>query len=64
MSFTKLGLPQTLVTALAEHKYTTAYHIQAADITAILDRKIYWELPKQDLEKQPVLSSLFYPIYK
>ncbi len=39
MSFFKLGLPNTLIAALAEQGYKTAYPIQTAAIPAILQKK-------------------------
>lgn len=63
MSFTKLGLPQTLVTALAEQQYQTAYPIQTAAIPAILDRKNILGIAKTGSGKTasfvlPILSNL------
>ena len=63
MSFTKLGLPASLVAALAEQEYKTAYPIQAAAIPAILDRKNILGIAKTGSGKTasfvlPILSNL------
>jgi len=63
MSFTNLGLPQTLVAALAEQEYQTAYPIQAAAIPAILDRKNILGIAKTGSGKTasfvlPILANL------
>lgn len=63
MSFTKLGLPATLVAALADQQYQTAYPIQAAAIPAILDKKNILGIAKTGSGKTasfvlPILSNL------
>jgi len=63
MSFTNLGLPPTLVAALAEQQYQTAYPIQAAAIPAILQRKNILGIAKTGSGKTasfvlPILSNL------
>ncbi len=63
MSFTKLGLPQTLVTALAEQQYQTAYPIQTAAIPAILNQKNILGIAKTGSGKTasfvlPILANL------
>ena len=63
MSFRKLGLPNTLVAALAEQNYTTAYPIQTAAIPAILQKKNILGIAKTGSGKTasfvlPILSNL------
>ena len=63
MSFTKLGLPASLVAALADQQYQTAYPIQAAAIPAILDKKNILGIAKTGSGKTasfvlPILSNL------
>ncbi len=63
MSFTKLGLPASLVAALAEQQYQTAYPIQSAAIPAILDKKNILGIAKTGSGKTasfvlPILSNL------
>lgn len=63
MSFRKLGLPDTLVAALAEQEYTTAYPIQTAAIPAILQKKNILGIAKTGSGKTasyvlPILSML------
>lgn len=63
MSFTNLGLPHTLVAALAEQQYQTAYPIQTAAIPAILKRKNILGIAKTGSGKTasfvlPILSNL------
>ncbi len=63
MSFRKLGLPNTLVAALAEQQYTTAYPIQTAAIPAILQKKNILGIAKTGSGKTasfvlPILANL------
>jgi len=63
MSFTNLGLPKTLVAALAEQGYKTAYPIQKAAIPIILKRKNILGIAKTGSGKTasfvlPILSNL------
>lgn len=63
MSFKKLGLPPTLVAALAEQQYTKAYPIQTAAIPAILKGKNILGIAKTGSGKTasfvlPILSNL------
>ena len=63
MSFTNLGLPHTLVAALSEQQYQTAYPIQTAAIPAILERKNILGIAKTGSGKTasfvlPILSNL------
>ncbi|MFK8006564.1 MAG: DEAD/DEAH box helicase [Saprospiraceae bacterium] len=63
MSFTKLGLPVSLVAALADQQYQTAYPIQSAAIPAILDQKNILGIAKTGSGKTasfvlPILANL------
>jgi len=63
MSFTNLGLPPTLITALAEQQYKTAYPIQVAAIPAILEQKNILGIAKTGSGKTasfvlPILANL------
>ncbi len=63
MSFRTLGLPNTLVAALAEQQYTTAYPIQTAAIPAILQKKNILGIAKTGSGKTasfvlPILANL------
>jgi len=63
MSFINLGLPKTLVAALAEQGYKTAYPIQTAAIPAILKRKNILGIAKTGSGKTasfvlPILTNL------
>ena len=63
MSFTNLGLPNTLVAALAEQGYKAAYPIQTAAIPVILKRKNILGIAKTGSGKTasfvlPILSNL------
>lgn len=63
MSFTNLGLPQTLVAALAEQQYKTAYPIQTAAVPEILQRKNILGIAKTGSGKTasfvlPILANL------
>lgn len=63
MSFTKLGLPKSLITALAAQQYKTAYPIQTAAIPAILQKKNILGIAKTGSGKTasfvlPILANL------
>ncbi|MFK7979349.1 MAG: DEAD/DEAH box helicase [Saprospiraceae bacterium] len=63
MSFRKLGLPNTLVAALTEQQYTSAYPIQTAAIPAILQKKNILGIAKTGSGKTasfvlPILANL------
>ncbi len=63
MSFRNLGLPNTLVAALAEQNYTTAYPIQTAAIPAILKKQHILGIAKTGSGKTasfvlPILTNL------
>ena len=63
MSFRKLGLPTTLVAALAEQQYKKAYPIQTAAIPAILQKKNILGIAKTGSGKTasfvlPILTNL------
>jgi len=63
MSFTKLGLPNTLVATLAEQQYKNAYPIQTAAIPAILQQKNILGIAKTGSGKTasfvlPILANL------